>query len=55
MEERENTVPFIVHEADMARIERTNKRVWIALIFTLALLVATNAGWIWYEMNTIHP
>lgn len=42
-------VPFIVHEADMARQERTIKKLWILLIICLALLFGTNAGWIYYE------
>ena len=44
-----NEVPYIVHEADMARQERTIKRLWILCILLIALLVVTNAGWIWYE------
>lgn len=48
MEEKIN-VPYIVHEGDMARLERTNKRLWILSILLVVLLVATNAGWILYE------
>lgn len=42
-------VPYIAHESAMARMERTIKRIWIALILVICLLVATNAAWIWYE------
>lgn len=49
MDEKERSVPYIVHEADMARMERTGKRLWIALILAIALLVATNAAWVWHE------
>lgn len=49
MDEKERSVPYIVHEADMARMERTGKRLWIALILVIVLLVATNAAWVWYE------
>ena len=42
-------VPYIVHEASMARLERTIKRLWILLIVMLILFVGTNAGWIIYE------
>lgn len=42
-------VPYIVHEAAMARLERTIKRLWILLIVMLILFVGTNAGWIIYE------
>ncbi len=42
-------VPYIVHEAAMARQERTIKRLWILVIMALVLLVGTNGAWIWYE------
>ena len=42
-------VPYIVHEAAMARMERTIRRLWILLIIVTVFLVATNAAWIWYE------
>lgn len=42
-------VPYIMHEADMARIERANKRLWILLIISLAALIGTNAAWVVYE------
>lgn len=47
--EEKNNVPYIVHEGDMARLERTNKRLWILSILLVVLLVGTNAGWIFYE------
>lgn len=42
-------VPYIVHEAALARLERTVKRLWILALVAVALLVATNLAWIWYE------
>lgn len=50
-ENRQNVepVPYIVHESAMARMERTIKRLWIALILVICLLVATNGAWLWYE------
>lgn len=42
-------VPYVVHESSMARMERTNKRLWILCIVMFLALVITNAGWIWYE------
>lgn len=42
-------VPYIVHEAAMARLERTIKRLWVLLLVVIALFVATNAGWLIYE------
>lgn len=41
-------VPYVVHEGVMSRLERVIKRLWIALIVTIVLLVATNAMWIAY-------
>ena len=42
-------IPYIAHEAEMARSERKEKRFFIIIILLIALLVGTNAGWIWYE------
>ena len=42
-------VPYIVHEAELARAERTIKRLWITILLLIALLVGTNGAWIWYE------
>ena len=42
-------VPYIVHEAAMARQERTIKKIWILAILLVLLLVGTNVGWIVYE------
>ena len=43
------SVPYIVHESSMARMERQIKRLWIALIVVIAMLFASNAGWLIYE------
>ena len=42
-------IPYIAHEAALARLERTIKRLWILLILLVCLLVFTNALWIVYE------
>ena len=44
-----NSVPFIVHEAGMARMERTVSRLWVLLILLVVLLVGSNVAWIMYE------
>lgn len=49
MDENNLSVPYIVHEGDMTRLERTNRRLWILSIMLVLLLVGTNAGWIWFE------
>ncbi len=46
MEEQIN-VPYIVHEADMARMERANKRLSVLAVIVVALLFISNALWIW--------
>lgn len=47
------TVPYIVHEGEMARMERQCKRLWIALIVALSLLAITNLAWLWYESTFV--
>ena len=42
------SVPYIVHEASMARMERHIKRRWITVLVLIVMLVATNGAWIWY-------
>ena len=42
-------IPYIVHEGDMARQERTIKRLWILCILLIILLVGTNIALIHYE------
>ena len=43
------SVPYIVHEASMARMERQAKRLWIIVLALIVILVATNGAWIWNE------
>ena len=43
------SVPYIVHEASMARMERQAKRLWITVLALIVFLVATNGAWIWHE------
>ena len=42
-------ISYMMHEADMARMERTNKRLWILIIILIVALIGSNAGWIYYE------
>ena len=42
-------VPYLVHEMEMARAERTIKRLWITTLILIFLLVGSNAAWMWYE------
>ena len=50
------SVPYIVHEASMARMERQIKRLWIALIVAVALLFSSGAiftyAWSQYDYES---
>ena len=50
------SVPYIVHESSMARMERQIKRLWIALIVSVALLFASSAmftyAWLQYDYSS---
>lgn len=49
-EEQKNApMPYYVHEGEMYRAERTQKRLWIVIIILIVVLVGTNTGWIIYE------
>lgn len=48
-EQRNAPMPYYVHEGEMYRAERTQKRLWIVIILLIVLLVGTNTGWIIYE------
>lgn len=43
------SVPYIVHESSMARMERTVKRLWITILTLIFLLVGSNCLWLYYE------
>ena len=42
-------VPYIVHEGDMARLERSNRRLLIALIAALIVMLLNNIAWLVYD------
>ena len=44
-----NTVPYVVYEGSMARLERQIKRLWIVIIIAITLLALTNLAWLYYE------
>lgn len=43
------SVPYVVHESEMTRAERRDKRQWIVIIVLIASLLASNIGWLIYE------
>lgn len=52
----EKDVPYLVFEGQMARNERTIKRLIIALIIAVILIFATNMAWLYawnlYDYST---
>ena len=42
-------VPYVAFESALARLERTNRRLFILCIILILLLLATNLSWIYYE------
>ena len=42
-------IPFIAFESALARLERTNRRLFILCIILILLLLATNLSWICWE------
>ena len=48
-EKKPQSVPYIVHEGDMSRLERQLKRLWIVILVLIFLLVGSNCAWLWYE------
>ena len=44
----DNKVPYIVFEGEMARHERTAKRLVIALLISIALIFLSNIAWLWF-------
>lgn len=41
-------IPYIAHEAEVARLERTIKRLTQIIIICVALIFASNALWLYY-------
>lgn len=51
----DNQIPYVAYESALARMERTNKRLWVICIIFLIALLVTNALWVAYEtrMETV--
>lgn len=47
------TIPYFIHEGDMARAERTIKRLFVLCIILIAVAVFSNLAWIHYENQFI--
>ena len=46
MDNNEKNISYFAHEAEMARAERTQRRLWIASLVLMVALTASNAAWI---------
>lgn len=42
-------IPYVAFESALARLERTNRRLFILCIILILLLLTTNLSWIYYE------
>lgn len=51
--EQDKTIPYYAHEGIVARMERSNRRLWILCIVLIILLAVTNGAWIWYESQFV--
>lgn len=50
-EQKAASIPYYLHEGEMFRLERLNKRWFIAFLIVLVMLFVTNGAWIIYEMQ----
>ena len=41
-------IPYIAYESEMARHERTIKRLLTALVISIVLLCVSNLAWLWF-------
>lgn len=44
----EKHIPYIAFESEMARHERTIRRLLVALIAAIILLFVSNVAWLWF-------
>ena len=49
---KQTNIPYIAYEAAMSRFDRINKRLWIAIILLIVLLVGSNIAWLVYESQS---
>lgn len=50
-EQKAVSIPYYLHEGEMFRLERLNKRWFIAFLIVLVMLFVTNGAWVIYEMQ----
>lgn len=45
----EKVISYYEHESQMARMERSNTRLWLLCILLVIILVVTNGLWLYYD------
>lgn len=45
------SIPYFVHEGDMDRVDRMNKRLTVALVLTIVLMFLSNGIWLYEWMQ----
>ena len=53
-ENEKASVPYYIHEGVVTRMERNNRRLLIALIVSVCVLLLNNISWLVYE-SVQHP
>lgn len=43
------SIPYVVHEATVTRLERINERLWVVILILIFALIASNLAWVIYE------
>lgn len=43
------SIPYIVHESEVSRLERINKRLFTLVVILAIMLFVSNGIWVWYE------
>lgn len=42
-----DNIPYVVFEAEITRMERTTKRILVALVISIVIIFASNALWLY--------
>ena len=41
-------IPYFVHEAEVMRMEKHSRRLWVIVLVLILALIFTNIAWLWY-------
>lgn len=41
-------IPYFVHEAEVMRMEKHSRRLWVIVLVLILALLFTNIAWLWY-------